>query len=75
MHAACISRSAFSEGAIYFHRTYVDSRQNRKSVSMSKIGDAMRIAQDNMDSRNFYGYNPEFDRTAFNPSDRRKQCN
>ncbi len=42
---------------------------------MSNIGDAMRIAQDNMDSRNFYGYNPEFDRTAFNPSDRRKQCN
>jgi hypothetical protein len=29
---------------------------------MSKFGDAMRIAQDNMDSRNFYGWNPSFDK-------------
>ncbi len=30
---------------------------------MSRIGEALRIAQDHMDSKNFYGYNPAFDRT------------
>lgn len=33
---------------------------------MGKTGDALRVAQDNMDSRNFYGYNPAFDKNMPN---------
>lgn len=34
----------------------------RELVHYQRFGDAMRIAQDNMDCKNFYGYNPSFDR-------------
>ena len=34
----------------------------REIVHYQRFGDAMRIAQDNMDSRNFYGWNPAFDK-------------
>ena len=36
--------------------------REREIVHYQRFGDALRVAQDNMDSRNFYGYNPEFDR-------------
>lgn len=36
--------------------------RERELVHYQRFGDAMRIAQDNMDSKNFYGYNPAFDR-------------
>ena len=31
-------------------------------LQSSRFGDALRISQDRMDSSNFYGWNPEFDR-------------
>ena len=34
----------------------------REVVHYQRFADALRIAQDNMDSKNFYGYNPAFDR-------------
>lgn len=33
----------------------------REIVHFQRFGDAMRVAQDRMDSRNFYAYNPAFD--------------
>ena len=35
--------------------------RERELVHYQRFGDAMRIAQDNMDSKNFYGWNPAFD--------------
>ncbi|MBR4013109.1 MAG: manganese catalase family protein [Clostridia bacterium] len=34
----------------------------REIVHYQRFGDALRITQDNLDSKNFYGYNPEFDK-------------
>ena len=34
----------------------------REVVHYQRFADALRIAQDNMDSKNFYGYNPAFDK-------------
>ena len=36
--------------------------RERELVHYQRFGDALRIAQDRSDSRNFYGYNPAFDR-------------
>lgn len=36
--------------------------RERELVHYQRFGEALRIAQDNMDSKNFYGYNPAFDR-------------
>ena len=33
----------------------------REIVHFQRFGDAMRVAQDRLDSRNFYAYNPSFD--------------
>lgn len=33
-------------------------------LQSSRFGDALRVAQDNMDSKNFYGYNPAFDKRS-----------
>ena len=30
-------------------------------LQSSRFGDALRVAQDNMNSKNYYAYNPEFD--------------
>lgn len=35
----------------------------REIVHYQRFADALRIAQDNMDSQNFYGYNPAFDKS------------
>lgn len=34
----------------------------REIVHYQRFGEALRIVQDNLDSRNFYAFNPEFDR-------------
>ncbi len=34
----------------------------REVVHYQRFADALRIAQDHMDSKNFYGYNPSFDK-------------
>lgn len=34
----------------------------REIVHYQRFADALRIAQDNMNSKNFYGYNPAFDK-------------
>ena len=34
----------------------------REIVHFQRFGEALRIAQENLDSRNFYAFNPEFDR-------------
>ena len=31
-------------------------------LQSSRFGEALRIATDNLDSRNFYAFNPEFDK-------------
>jgi len=36
----------------------------REIVHYQRFADALRIAQDNMNSQNFYGYNPAFDKVA-----------
>mgnify|MGYP004652632085 FL=1 len=36
-------------------------------MATARFGDALRVAQDNMDAQNFYGWNPAFDR---NPQSR-----
>lgn len=33
----------------------------REIVHFQRFGEALRIAQENLDSRNFYAFNPEFD--------------
>ena len=44
--------------------------RERELVHYQRFGDALRIAQDNMDSKNFYGYNPQFDKQRINPRNR-----
>ena len=34
----------------------------REIVHFQRFGEALRIAQENLDSRNFYAFNPEFDK-------------
>ena len=36
----------------------------REVVHYQRFGDALRLAQDHLDSRNFYATNPEFDRSV-----------
>ena len=36
----------------------------REIVHYQRFADALHIAQDNMDSKNFYGYNPAFDKVT-----------
>ncbi len=36
--------------------------RERELVHYQRFGEAMRITQDHMDSRNFYGWNPSFDK-------------
>ncbi len=36
--------------------------REREVVHYQRFGDALRIAQDKMDSKNFYAYNPSFDK-------------
>jgi spore coat protein JC len=34
----------------------------REVVHFQRFGEALRIVQENLDSRNFYAFNPEFDK-------------
>ncbi len=36
--------------------------REREVVHFQRFGDALRITQDNLDSKNFYAYNPSFDK-------------
>ena len=36
--------------------------REREVVHYQRFGDALRVIQDNLDYRNFYGYNPAFDK-------------
>ena len=36
----------------------------REIVHYQRFGDALRIAQDRLDEKNFYAYNPSFDNKA-----------
>ena len=36
--------------------------RQRELVHYQRFGDALRIAQDKMNSKNFYAYNPAFDK-------------
>jgi spore coat protein JC len=36
--------------------------REREVVHFQRFGEALRVVQDNLDSRNFYAFNPEFDR-------------
>ena len=38
--------------------------REREIVHYQRFGDALRVAQDNMDSKNFYGYNPASDKRS-----------
>lgn len=35
--------------------------REREIVHFQRFGDALRVVQENLDSRNYYAYNPEFD--------------
>ena len=48
--------------------------RQRELVHYQRFGEALRIAQDNMDFRNFYGYNPEFDRAGTYPKSTGRGC-
>lgn len=37
--------------------------REREIVHFQRFGEALRIVQDNLDSKNFYAFNPEFDRS------------
>ena len=43
--------------------------REREVVHFQRFGDALRIAQENMDAKNFYAFNPSFDKKC-NPPDR-----
>ena len=36
--------------------------REREIVHYQRFGDALRITQDNLDSKNFYAFNPAFDK-------------
>ena len=36
--------------------------REREIVHYQRFGDAIRITQDHLDAKNFYGYNPSFDK-------------
>ncbi len=36
--------------------------RQREIVHFQRFGEALRITQDNLNSRNFYAFNPEFDK-------------
>ena len=36
----------------------------REIVHFQRLGEALTIAQDRLDSKNFYAYNPEFDKPS-----------
>lgn len=38
----------------------------REIVHFQRFGDALRVTQDNLDSKNFYAFNPEFDKVNRN---------
>ncbi|WP_330548354.1 manganese catalase family protein [Aminipila luticellarii] len=38
--------------------------REREVVHFQRFGEALRVVQDNLDSRNFYACNPEFDGQA-----------
>ena len=38
--------------------------RQRELVHFQRFGDAIRIAQDHLDSKNFYAYNPSFDKAS-----------
>ena len=39
--------------------------RQRELVHYQRFGEALRIAQEQLDSRNFYAFNPEFDDKVF----------
>ena len=45
--------------------------RQRELVHYQRFGDALRIAQDNMNYKNFYGYNPAFDNLKNNRNNNR----
>lgn len=36
--------------------------REREIVHFQRFGEALRVVQDNLNSKNFYAFNPEFDR-------------
>jgi len=40
--------------------------REREIVHFQRFGEALRVVQDHLDSRNFYAFNPEFDRPRMN---------
>ena len=45
-------------------RDVIKFLREREIVHYQRFGDALRISQDNLDSKNFYACNPEFDKRA-----------
>ncbi len=49
------------------HVLAIDYQENAENqqinlLQSSRFGEALRIAQENLDARNFYAFNPEFDK-------------
>ena len=45
-------------------RDVIKFLREREIVHYQRFGDALRISQDNLDSKNFYACNPSFDKRA-----------
>ena len=45
----------------------------REIVHFQRFGEALRLVQDKLDEKNFYAFNPAFDRSA--PCVDKKKCN
>lgn len=44
-----------------------------RCVYLARFGEALRITQDNLDSKNFYAFNPSFDKKQRMAMDKRKR--
>lgn len=51
-------------------RDVIKFLRQREVVHYQRFGEALRIAQDNLNSKNFYAFNPEFDK----PKNKRPEC-
>jgi len=53
-------------------RDVIKFLREREIVHYQRFGEALRIVQDKLDSKNFYAYNPAFDKVKPNPNVRRR---
>ena len=55
------------------HTIGINGLRAREVVHFQRFGEALRLVQDKLDEKNFYAFNPAFDRSA--PCVDKKKCN